>query len=94
MVTIHMYNPNVPAADVLGRYVKVESGSSDVTDSLGIWTSKRQVKVTLRADVDGNVLRPPSSFAIGGSQGYLMYAGQPKVCRHCGRSGNMAAECK
>ncbi|XP_072405768.1 uncharacterized protein [Chiloscyllium punctatum] len=85
VVTIHMYNPYVPAADVLtflGRYVQVEG------------EAKRQVRVTLRADDSGNILHPPSSFAIGGSRGYLTYAGQPKVCRTCGKSGHVAVDCK
>eukprot|EP00061_Rhincodon_typus_P011391 g36355.t1 len=92
IVTICKCNPRVPAADVLtflGRYVQVESDSSDMMDSFRIWTSK-----TLKAEAGGNILHPPSSFVIGGSQGYLTYAGQPRVCRTCGRSGHMVAECK
>eukprot|EP00061_Rhincodon_typus_P014922 g42307.t1 len=72
MVTTHMHN-HVPVADVLtflGRYVKMESGNSDVMDPFRIWNSKRQVKGALRADTDGNILHPPSNFVIGWSRGY------------------------
>eukprot|EP00061_Rhincodon_typus_P005225 g24480.t1 len=97
VVTVHMYNPHVPAADVLtflGRYVKVEGDCSNIMDPFGIWTSKRQVRVTLRTSADGNILHPPSSFAVGRSRGYLSYTGQPKVSHTCGRSGHVVADCK
>ncbi|XP_067897345.1 uncharacterized protein [Heterodontus francisci] len=96
VVTIHLYNPHVPVVDVLtflARYVEVAGSSTDVKDPFGIWTSKRQVKVTLKVDPSGAIIHPPSSFAIGGSRGFLVYAGQPRVCRTCGKSGHMAANC-
>eukprot|EP00061_Rhincodon_typus_P012339 g38008.t1 len=54
-----------------------EVGSTDVVDPFEIWTSKLQVKVTLKVDTEGNILHPASSFVIGGSRGYLMSMGQP-----------------
>ncbi|XP_067833230.1 zinc finger CCHC domain-containing protein 3-like [Heptranchias perlo] len=93
---VHMYNPHVPLADVLtflARYVDGAHNSVDVTDQFGIWTSKREVTATLRLDAHGNIVHPPSSFAIGGSRGYITYVGQPRVCRTCGKSGHLANTC-
>ncbi|XP_078284208.1 histone H3-like [Rhinoraja longicauda] len=50
----------------------------DIKDLFGIWSSKRQVKVKLRVDGKGSIIRPPSVFAIGGNRGYMTYAGQPR----------------
>uniref|UniRef100_UPI00398E4B7B hepatoma-derived growth factor-related protein 2-like n=1 Tax=Pristiophorus japonicus TaxID=55135 RepID=UPI00398E4B7B len=91
-----MYNPHIPVIDVLtflARYVGA-GNSSDVKDLHGIWTSKRQIQVTMKVDASGTILHPSSSFAIGGSRGYMVYAGQPNVCRTCGKAGHVAASCK
>ncbi|XP_062913065.1 zinc finger CCHC domain-containing protein 3-like [Mobula hypostoma] len=96
-VTVHMFNPYVPVVDVLtflARCVERVWGCEDVDDILGVWTSKRQVRVKLRTDTNGYVIHPPSAFAIGGNRGYLVYAGQPKLCRNCGKPGHIAAQCK
>ncbi|XP_072129091.1 uncharacterized protein [Mobula birostris] len=92
-----MFNPHVPVVDVLtflARYVESVGTPADVKDGLGIWTSKRQVKVKLRLDSNGGIIHPPSVFAIGGNRGYMVYAGQPRVCRNCGKEGHIAAQCR
>ncbi|XP_067906164.1 cadherin-related family member 3-like [Heterodontus francisci] len=74
-------------------YVEVAGSSTDVKDPFGIWTRKRQVKVTLKVAANGAIIHPRSSFAIGGSRGFSVYAGQPRVCHTRGKSGHMAANC-
>ncbi|XP_062908614.1 zinc finger CCHC domain-containing protein 3-like [Mobula hypostoma] len=94
---IQIFNPYVPVVDVLTfpvRYVERVGKCENVNDSLGVWTSKRQLRVKLRVDTSGCVIYPPSVFAIGGNRGFLVYAGQPKVYRNCGKAGHMAAQWK
>ncbi|XP_078392487.1 uncharacterized protein LOC144675757, partial [Cetorhinus maximus] len=93
---VHVYNPFVPVADVvtfLTRYFDKVGSGTEIRDDLGIWTGKRLFKVTLKTDGKGAIFHPPSSFAIGGNRGYLVYAGQPKHCRSCGKAGHVAANC-
>ncbi|XP_078387188.1 uncharacterized protein LOC144668732 [Cetorhinus maximus] len=95
-VMVHVYNPFVPVADVvtfLTRYFDKVGSGTEIRDDLGIWTGKRLFKVTLKTDGKGAIFHPPSSFAIGGNRGYLVYAGQPKHCRSCGKAGHVAANC-
>ncbi|XP_062915813.1 probable beta-tubulin polyglutamylase [Mobula hypostoma] len=96
-VLVQMFNPYVPVVGILtfpARYVESVGKCENVNGSLGVWTSKGQVRVKLRVGTSGCVIHPSSVFAIGGNRGFLVDAGQPKVCRNCGKAEHIAAQCK
>ncbi|XP_078477363.1 uncharacterized protein LOC144738246 [Lampetra planeri] len=96
VVTIFLYNEALPDHDVevwLRQHCLVLSDSKRVQDSLGIWTGARQWRVRLRT-AEGALQHIPSALNIGGNRGYVVYAGQPKLCRRCGGSGHLAAACE
>uniref|UniRef100_A0AAY5L8A8 Zinc finger CCHC domain-containing protein n=1 Tax=Esox lucius TaxID=8010 RepID=A0AAY5L8A8_ESOLU len=88
VITVHMYNPYVGDDRVmafLGRFGNV----------FGIWSGRRQFRVTLYKDSKGldGLLHPLAFFSIGADQGYLFHSGQPPFCRNCWSFGHQAAGC-
>lgn len=98
ILTVHMYNPWVSEETIrcfLGRHVKVLPGVRIIKDGLGLWTGKRQFRVKMEEDPNSEdgYRHPPAVFSIGADRGFLIYAGQPLVCRRCGGKGHEAANC-
>ncbi|XP_061412674.1 zinc finger CCHC domain-containing protein 3 [Lethenteron reissneri] len=82
IVTVFLYNETLPDHDVevwLRQHYLVLFDGKRVQDSLGIWTGARQWRVRLRT-AEGALQYIPSALNIGGNRGYVVYAGQPKLC--------------
>lgn len=98
ILTVHMYNPWVSEETIrcfLERHVKVLPGVKIIKDGLGLWTGKRQFRVKMEEDPNSEdgYRHPPAVFTIGADRGFLIYVGQPLVCRRCGGKGHEAAHC-
>ncbi|MBN3314465.1 ZCHC3 protein, partial [Atractosteus spatula] len=98
-LTVHMFNPFVQEAEIvifLKRFVDIQGSGIKVIDSQNYWTGKRRFMVRLKTNesVEGGFIHPPASFSIGPNRGFLVYPGQPMVCRNCAAGGHVAAECK
>uniref|UniRef100_A0A8C4TGD6 CCHC-type domain-containing protein n=1 Tax=Erpetoichthys calabaricus TaxID=27687 RepID=A0A8C4TGD6_ERPCA len=98
VVTVHVFNPFVEEEDIvtfLSYYCESVSSLRWIRDCYGIWTGKRQFKVTLKEDrnsADG-LRHPPAYFSLGPNKGYLFYNGQLKHCNRCGQEGHLATFC-
>lgn len=94
-VTIMFWNESVPPQDVviwLRRHCEMVSELTKTKDSDGIWTGGWRVLVKLRQS--NNVTHHlPNSFFIGRERGVCFYAGQPRLCYKCGKSGHVANVC-
>ncbi|MBN3319030.1 ZCHC3 protein, partial [Atractosteus spatula] len=93
-----MHNPFVLETDIyafLCWYVEILKDGWRVRDGVRVWTGHWQYRVRFRPDSaskDG-FRHPPANFFLGSNQGYLFYAGQPKLCRRCGGEGHLLANC-
>ncbi|MBN3312972.1 ZCHC3 protein, partial [Atractosteus spatula] len=69
-------------------------GKKDL-DSDGVWAGKWTFWVRLYMDIagGGGVVHPPAFFGNESRRGYLVYPGQPLICRRCGDGGHYAAQC-
>ncbi|XP_056410593.1 uncharacterized protein LOC130347132 [Hyla sarda] len=68
---------------------------SDLTktrDEDGIWTGGWKVLVKLR-QINNITQHLPNSFFIGREKGVCFYAGQPRKCFKCGKTGHIASVC-
>ncbi|MBN3312611.1 ZCHC3 protein, partial [Atractosteus spatula] len=98
VVTVHMHNPFVLETDIyafLSRYVEILNDGWMLRDGVRVWTGRWQYRVRFQPDnssKDG-FRHPPANFFLGSNQGYLFYAGQPKLCRRCGGEGHLVANC-
>ncbi|CAI9579893.1 unnamed protein product [Staurois parvus] len=94
-VNIIFWNESVPPQDIvvwLRRHCEMVSDLTKTRDSDGIWTGGWRVLVKLRQS--NNVTHHlPNSFFIGRERGVCFYAGQPRLCFKCGRSGHVASVC-
>ncbi|PIO12339.1 hypothetical protein AB205_0068730, partial [Aquarana catesbeiana] len=94
-VTIMFWNESVPPQDVviwLRRHCEMVSELTKTKDSDGIWTGGWRVLVKLRQS--NNVTHHlPNSFFIGRERGVCFYAGQPRLCYKCGKSGHVTNVC-
>ncbi|XP_077306235.1 zinc finger CCHC domain-containing protein 3-like [Lithobates pipiens] len=94
-VNIILWNESVPPKHIaiwLRRYCEMVSELIKTKDSDGIWTGGWRVLVKLRQS--NNVTHHlPNSFFIGRERGVCFYAGQPRLCFKCGKSGHVASVC-
>uniref|UniRef100_A0A8C9R939 CCHC-type domain-containing protein n=1 Tax=Scleropages formosus TaxID=113540 RepID=A0A8C9R939_SCLFO len=88
IITVHIFNPFVPAEDVyalLQHHVNLLLSHGDIQDEFGIWNKCRQFQ---------GFVHPPAYFNICGSTDYLFYQGQhPFCCLWWGR-GHTKKDCK
>ncbi|XP_073443608.1 uncharacterized protein [Dendrobates tinctorius] len=94
-VTINFWNEAVPPQYIviwLQRHCDLMSDLTKDRDADGIWTGGWRVLVKLRQSQ--NVTHHlPVSFYIGREKGVCFYAGQPRECYKCGRTGHLASVC-
>ena len=94
-VNIIFWNESVPPQDIiiwLRRHCEMVSELTKTKDSDEIWTGGWRVLVKLRQS--NNVTHHlPNSFFIGRERGVCFYAGQPRLCFKCGKSGHVASVC-
>uniref|UniRef100_A0A3P9AAI3 CCHC-type domain-containing protein n=1 Tax=Esox lucius TaxID=8010 RepID=A0A3P9AAI3_ESOLU len=95
-VTIIFYNETVTEYDIrtwLARHAQVDSDVRQIRDEDGIWTGARKCNITLRRDPAGTIKHLPSTIMLGNNRGQVFYYGMPKLCRNCGATGHLAANC-
>ncbi|XP_073510335.1 uncharacterized protein [Phyllobates terribilis] len=94
-VTIIFWNEAVPPQYIviwLQRHCDLMSDLTKDRDADGIWTGGWRVLVKLHQSK--NVTHHlPVSFYIGREKGICFYAGQPRECYKCGRTGHLASAC-
>ncbi|XP_077118086.1 uncharacterized protein LOC143774409 [Ranitomeya variabilis] len=94
-VTIIFWNEAVPPQYIvtwLQRHCDLMSDLTKDRDADGIWTGGWRVLVKLRQSPNFTH-HLPVSFYIGREKGICFYAGQPRECYRCGRTGHLASAC-
>ncbi|XP_069623260.1 zinc finger CCHC domain-containing protein 3-like isoform X2 [Ranitomeya imitator] len=94
-VTINLWNEAVPPQYIviwLQRHCDLMSDLTKDRDADGIWTGGWRVLVKLRQS-QNFTHHLPVSFYIGREKGICFYAGQPRECYKCGRTGHLASAC-
>ncbi|CAJ0954307.1 unnamed protein product [Ranitomeya imitator] len=94
-VTINFWNEAVPPQYIviwLQRHCDLMSDLTKERDADGIWTGGWRVLVKLRQS-QNFTHHLPVSFYIGREKGICLYAGQPRECYKCGRTGHLASAC-
>ncbi|XP_056388735.1 zinc finger CCHC domain-containing protein 3-like [Hyla sarda] len=94
-VTIIFWNESVPPQDIvvwLKRHCDLMSDLTKTRDEDGIWTGGWKVLVKLR-QINNITQHLPNSFFIGREKGVCFYAGQPRKCFKCGKTGHIASVC-
>ena len=100
ILTVHMYDPDVPEKDIVGflkRFGHVAEGKiTKVMDRTGFWTGRRTFQMGLNNDPAGHdgLAHPPAFFTIGANRGYLSYYRQSLFCRKCRGSGHKEKDCE